>query len=149
MNVCVCECACMHVYIHSFISIGAWSSLDRVCCVRVDNKPAIQWTVQACYSASLLQWTVQACDSASLLQWTVQACASLQQWTVQASSLLQWTVQACYSASLLQWTVQGYTFVGLARTIYIRCIYGIFGREITKYTVIYSVNLRFWATLHI
>ena len=105
----------MHVYIHSFISIGAWSSLDRVCCVRVDNKPAIQWTVQACYSASLLQWTVQA----------------------------------CYSASLLQWTVQGYTFVGLARTIYIRCIYGIFGREITKYTVIYSVNLRFWATLHI
>jgi hypothetical protein len=29
--------------------------------------------------------------------------------------------------------------VGLARTIYIRCIYDIFGREITKYTVIYSV----------
>ena len=25
--------------------------------------------------------------------------------------------------------------VGLARTIYIRCIYGVFGREITKYTV--------------
>jgi len=30
-------------------------------------------------------------------------------------------------------------YVGLARTIYIRCIYGIFGREITKYTVIYGV----------
>jgi hypothetical protein len=29
--------------------------------------------------------------------------------------------------------------VGQARTIYIRCIYGIFGREITKYTVIYGV----------
>jgi hypothetical protein len=27
-------------------------------------------------------------------------------------------------------------YVGLARTIYIRCVYGIFGREITKYTVI-------------
>jgi len=26
---------------------------------------------------------------------------------------------------------------GLARTIYILCIYGVFGREITKYTVIY------------
>ena len=29
--------------------------------------------------------------------------------------------------------------VGLARTIYIQCIYGIFGREITTCTVIYNV----------
>jgi len=29
--------------------------------------------------------------------------------------------------------------VGLARTIYVRFTYGIFGREITKYTVIYGV----------
>ena len=35
----------------------------------------------------------------------------------------------------------------MARTIYIRCIYGIFGREITKYTVIYGVYIRFWPTL--
>jgi len=33
--------------------------------------------------------------------------------------------------------------------IYIRCIYGIFGREITKYTVIYGVYIRFWPTLHV
>jgi len=26
-------------------------------------------------------------------------------------------------------------------------MYGIFGREITKYTVIYSVYIRFWPTL--
>jgi hypothetical protein len=39
--------------------------------------------------------------------------------------------------------------VGLARTIYIRCVYGIFGREITIYTVIYGVYIRFWPTLHI
>jgi tRNA splicing endonuclease len=32
--------------------------------------------------------------------------------------------------------VANVSYVGLARTIYIRCIYGIFGREITKYTVI-------------
>ena len=38
--------------------------------------------------------------------------------------------------------------VGLARTIYIRCIYGIFGREIIKYLVIYGVYIRFWPTLH-
>ena len=37
--------------------------------------------------------------------------------------------------------------VGLARTIYIRFIYGIFGREIIKYTVIYGVDIRFWPTL--
>jgi hypothetical protein len=35
----------------------------------------------------------------------------------------------------------------LARTIYIRCIYGTFGREITKYTVIYGLFIRFWPTL--
>jgi len=40
-------------------------------------------------------------------------------------------------------------YVGMARTIYIRCIYGIFGREITKYTVIYGVHIRFWPTLRI
>ena len=39
------------------------------------------------------------------------------------------------------------SYVGLARTIYIRCTYGIFGREITKYTVIYGAYLRFWPTL--
>jgi len=38
-------------------------------------------------------------------------------------------------------------YTGLARTIYIRSIYGIFGREITKYSVIYGVYIRFWPTL--
>ena len=33
------------------------------------------------------------------------------------------------------------TFVELARTIYIRCIYGIFGREITKYCT-FSISPR-------
>ena len=37
--------------------------------------------------------------------------------------------------------------VGLARAIYIRCTYGNFGREITKYTVIYGVYIWFWPTL--
>ena len=38
-------------------------------------------------------------------------------------------------------------YLGVARTIYTRCIHGIFGREFTKYTVIYSVYIRFWPTL--
>jgi len=29
----------------------------------------------------------------------------------------------------------------------IRCIYGIFGREITIHTVVYGVYIRFWPTL--
>ena len=41
------------------------------------------------------------------------------------------------------------TYVGLARTIYIRFMYCIFGREITKYTVIYGAYIRFWPTLYI
>jgi hypothetical protein len=40
-----------------------------------------------------------------------------------------------------------WSFLGLARTIYIRCIYGTFDKEITKYTVIYGVYIRFWPTL--
>jgi len=31
--------------------------------------------------------------------------------------------------------------------IYIRCTYGILGREITKYTVTYGVYIRFWPAL--
>jgi len=33
--------------------------------------------------------------------------------------------------------------------IYIQCLYGIFDREITKYTVIYDTYIRFWPTLQI
>ena len=36
---------------------------------------------------------------------------------------------------------------GLARTIYIRCVYGSFGGEFTIYTVMYVVYIRFWPTL--
>jgi len=35
----------------------------------------------------------------------------------------------------------------VGQNMYIRCIYGILGREITNYTVIYGVYIRFWPTL--
>jgi len=38
-------------------------------------------------------------------------------------------------------------YLELARTIYIRCIYDIVGRKITKCTVKYVVYIRFWPTL--
>ena len=40
-------------------------------------------------------------------------------------------------------------FVGLARTMYIRCVYGVFGRGITKSTAIYGVYIRFWPSLEV
>ena len=35
----------------------------------------------------------------------------------------------------------------MAKTIYIRCIYGIFGKEIIKYLVINGAYIGFWPTL--
>jgi len=35
----------------------------------------------------------------------------------------------------------------VGQSIYTRCIHGIFGREITEYTIIYGVHIRFWPTL--
>ena len=47
------------------------------------------------------------------------------------------------AAVVLLWLVY---YVGLARTIYLRCAYNIFGRYSTKCTVIYGVYIRFWPT---
>ena len=51
------------------------------------------------------------------------------------------------TGSTWQWDKWLIIRVGQARTIYIRFTYGIFGAEITKYTVIYGVYIRFWPTL--
>jgi len=37
--------------------------------------------------------------------------------------------------------------IGLAKTIYIWCIYIISGMNITKYTVLYDACIQFWPTL--
>jgi hypothetical protein len=59
----------------------------------------------------------------------------------------------CCPNELLQGTQEVSTFddsewVGLARTIYMRCIYCIFGRDITKYMVMYGVCIQFWPILY-
>jgi len=46
-----------------------------------------------------------------------------------------------------RWEKQYFPCLGLARTIYIQCIHGIFGREITNFMVIYGDYIRFWPTL--
>jgi len=52
----------------------------------------------------------------------------------------------CFLMHLLSIGNTSQRSVGLARTTYVRCIYGDFGREVTKYTVIYGVYIRFWLT---
>jgi len=41
------------------------------------------------------------------------------------------------------------TYPGLARTMYKQCMYGFFGWQIIKYTVVCGVYLRSWPALHI
>ena len=57
-----------------------------------------------------------------------------------------WAHKSLLRASPKQGRPHG-TWIGLARAIYIRCMYGIFGRKITKYTAIYGVYIQFWQTL--
>jgi len=53
----------------------------------------------------------------------------------------------CMSGSSSRW--QWDVCLGLARTLHIRCMYGIFGREMTKFTVIYGVCIWFRPTLRV
>jgi hypothetical protein len=56
--------------------------------------------------------------------------------------------RALHGRFIYYW-MQNAILIGLARILNIRCIYDIFGRELTKYTVIYGAYTRFWPTLHI
>jgi hypothetical protein len=57
--------------------------------------------------------------------------------------LYSWEWVCSYNSSIVA------VCVGLARTLYIRCTYGIFGRETTKHTVMYGVYIWFWPTLSV
>ena len=64
------------------------------------------------------------------------------------------TLEKCFLATIrvsgaLQYVPGGWPakYLGLVKTI--RCVHDIFGREITEYTVIYGVYIRFWPTLQV
>jgi hypothetical protein len=79
---------------------------------------------------------------------------ALQQWFKQQACTAA-SVQAASVQAAINWkcsSPQGAVSdkcIELARTIYIyiRCIYGVLSREITKFTVKYGVYVRFWPTL--
>jgi hypothetical protein len=60
---------------------------------------------------------------------------------------LCWMLMLCGSTHVGYVTLLPLCCVGLARTINMRCIYGVLGREITKYTVIYGAYTQFWPSL--
>jgi hypothetical protein len=67
---------------------------------------------------------------------------------VKHSSSEQWKAISAFFPFLRACYMGATTLLGLARSIYIRRIYGISGKKITKYTVIYGVYIRFWPTLN-
>jgi hypothetical protein len=42
-----------------------------------------------------------------------------------------------------------HVYSGLARTTCKQCVYGVFGKEITKFAVMYGAYLRLWPTLRV
>jgi len=64
-----------------------------------------------------------------------EAVSGLQQLGGRAQQWLAWKLKVGRSTWRIHAQFLFYSFIGLARTIYTRCVYIIFGREITKYTV--------------
>jgi hypothetical protein len=78
----------------------------------------------------------------------VQIYGSDQPYTYDISSVRGVLITACVvfcSSSFLLCDLTNAAQLKLART---KNIHGVFGREITKCTVIYGVYIKFWPTLH-
>lgn len=56
----------------------------------------------------------------------------------------QWGLKEMYTSISGLNTISDGTCLGVTRTINIEFIYRVFGREITRYTVIFVVYIRFW-----
>jgi len=55
-----------------------------------------------------------------------------------SGGLMHWDLNTSKMLALVSVAV---TYVGLAKTKDIRCVYGVFGRDISKYTVVYGVYI--------
>ena len=93
--------------------------------------------VCVCACACELCVTCGVCYCAWWITWSVILCVCVCVCDACCSARARSCIKTCVLLGL-----------GLARTIYIRVfMYGNFGWEITKYTVIYGVRIRFWQTL--
>jgi hypothetical protein len=148
----VCVCVCVHhpARVHQLCCVPALLS-----CVLSWPKPYIHTYIRCIYGifgrgitihtviygAHMRFWPTLVVLSQGWLTFGLLLCVAVMAWGWKHG----WTswVEAAFCSSY--YTLL--SLIGLARTIHIRCIYGIFGWEITKCTVIYGVYIQSWPTL--
>jgi hypothetical protein len=128
---CICRCSLLQFFGMSITTYHSSKSGECVCvCACVCLCVCVCVCVCMC---------VCAC---------VYVCVCLWSTFFPRVSVLTVPFSGAYACRVLQKCTHTYTRLGLARTINIRCTYGIFGREITKYMVIYGVYIQLWPTPH-
>ena len=132
----VCICVCMLAQICFYVPDAARNSLF-ICRMSHDTdvtKSSICVCVHLC---------VHACSGLLL-----RSRCCVEHWCCLRDASQYWCFGGVFIYTIgWEWCVR--TFIGLARTIYIRCIYSIFSRRFVKYTAIYGVYIWFWPTLYI
>jgi len=122
-----CVCVCVHVCVYVCVCVCV---CDQCVCMCVCEHLCVIMFVRVC---------VDVCLCVSMMWKKVNVDARVLHFVVPLMC-----VQAC---APLTFHSESHQTVGLAKTIYIRCKYGIFGRKLTRYTVIQGVYIRFWPTL--
>ena len=141
--VCLCVCVCVRAYMCAYVCLSV--CVFECVCLR-PHRPQSS-THKPCSKIAYLSGRP---GSQTYIYVYVYVCICMYIY-VQLFVRFEFTtknspLQGCTQQYTL---VSVHTYLGLARTIYIRCICGVFGRDITKYTVIYGVYIRFRPTLHI
>jgi hypothetical protein len=123
--VCMCVCVCVQVRINAF-SVGAscTSAHMHVACV---NHMYAQCVRKCCLErlcCCLVMLPPATCNGVGMLE----VCLIV--------------FPLCGTGVLCHLFRAGQDYI-------CTCIYSLFGRELTKYTVIYGAYIRFWPTLHL
>jgi hypothetical protein len=128
---------------------GSWQSQwqwpPELCCSCLLNRPRVTVFIVSGFSAVPLFFCDQRLSAHLYTSCTCkheETCHILYAGTSLGSSNL-------LAHHLAFWWHACAKYLGSARTIYIRCKYGIFGKAITKFTVIYGAYIQFWPTLQL
>ena len=137
-------CVCVHVCVHEWVCV-CYSVYECMClpsAYKLGLKRAQPCTCVWCVKCVRVWVWLCVCVRVwvSVYTW-VRVCTFAQAHTTNKTQ-----TQTHNHPMRLFWRVF-HRCVGLARTINIRCIYGIFGLRITKYTVYTYVYIRSWPTL--
>jgi len=126
MYACACVCTCMFMYARACVCTCVFMSACACVC-----RCVFMYTC-ACVCRCVFMYTC-ACACTCVFMYTCACvCRCVCRCVVLHATLLAGVQHplVCFSPVI---------YVRLARTLYIRCIYGIFSRKITRYTVIYGI----------